>query len=230
VTKSILALFCLLPLGCGSALPDYALPQSGLKTDEEIAGGDLIRYRILTRDDFRGESPQGDAAQYAGEMGAQTALLIKHGPIDIQWVRKGDGVEGGVRNLTYQAWMDRSKSWWNPVAPEGYVLQHEQVHFALTEVEARKLDGQAAALSKRNFRADTPKELRISIENEMNALLHQTMERLLTRSLAFDEETSNTVAIAAQETWWQGVQDELKELPLEWHNRATAGTAPKPVP
>jgi hypothetical protein len=228
VTKALLALFLLFTMGCSAALPDYALPQSGLKTDEEVAGGDLIRYRVLTRDDFRGKSPQGEAAEFADQMGAQTALLIKHGPIDIKWVRKGDDVEGSVRNLTYQAWMDRSKSWWNPVAPEVYVLQHEQIHFALAEVEARKLDAEAAKLSKRTFRADTPKELRIKIENEMNALLFQTMERLLARSQAFDEETSNVVAIAAQETWWQGVQDELSDLPAEWHGRATAGSPPKP--
>jgi hypothetical protein len=49
---------------------------------------------------------------------------------------------GIVTHLAFEAVMIPDKSWWSPkIKPEmaGYVLQHEQIHFPLTELAARKL-------------------------------------------------------------------------------------------
>jgi hypothetical protein len=130
-------------------------------TDEEAASGDLIEYRTLTRADFQGPAPTGSAAQHVDKIGALTHALIKHDP-GVGFAGKqitspnGDQrVEGKVQNLRFRAWMDRSRSWWNPkpgMAPESYVLEHEQIHFAIVEIEARKMNAEGAALMKKTFK------------------------------------------------------------------------------
>jgi hypothetical protein len=49
---------------------------------------------------------------------------------------------GRIDHLAFEAVMIPERSWWNPAIQAnmtGYVLQHEQIHFALTELAARKL-------------------------------------------------------------------------------------------
>ena len=44
------------------------------------------------------------------------------------------------RDLRFRAQMDRKCSWWNPKDlgfPQEYILEHEQIHFALCELGAR---------------------------------------------------------------------------------------------
>ncbi len=206
----------------GSSLPGYAAPQGGLITEEEAASGDLIEYRTLTRADFRGSSPEGTAAEHIDKVGALTHAIIKHDP-GIGFAGKeitspnGDRrVEGKVQNLRFRAWMDRSRSWWNPkpgVAPESYVLQHEQIHFAIVEVEARKMNGEGAALMKKMFEAKSSKEIKEQIEEALTEIVQGGMARVLDRSTDFDEDTSARYDTQKQNEWWQRLQRELAAAP-----------------
>ena len=89
--------------------------------------------------------------------------------------------------------MDRSRSWWNPKpgqAPESYVLQHEQIHFALVEIEAGKMNVEGRSLMQRTFEAESSEEMQKDIEEAINEIVKEGMDRLLERSLEFDEDTS----------------------------------------
>ena len=61
-------------------------------------------------------------------------------------------VRARVHNLAFTAFMDRDCSWWNPQytgLPHEYILEHEQIHFALFEIAARRLNQQAARIQER---------------------------------------------------------------------------------
>ena len=205
-------------IACGSSLPSYAAPQGGLATGEEIASGDLIPYRTLTRADFLASAPAGNASAHTDKVGALTHALIKHEP-DIAFEGReitspnGDRrVEGRIKNLAFRAWMDRSRSWWNPKpgqAPESYVLQHEQIHFAIVEIEARKMNAEGALLMQETFKAKSSQEIQKKLEAAVTEIIKDGMDRVLERSTDFDEDTSINYDPKKQNEWWQRVQSEL---------------------
>jgi hypothetical protein len=206
-------------LGCGgSSLPSYGVPQGNLLSEDDAAGGDLIPYRTLTRADFRGIAPSGPAAQHADKVGAQTFALVKHDPgVGFEGKERrlpnGDReIEGKVQRLFFRAWMDRSRSWWNPKpgqAPDGYVLQHEQIHFALVQIQAGKMNEEGRSLMQRTFEGDSSETIQKDIEEAINEIVKEGMEHLLERSLEFDEDTSGRYEPGKQNDWYQRVQREL---------------------
>ena len=144
-------------LGC-SRLPDSAAPSGGLVDPASVDLSDAIPYRTLTRADFKGTQAPAPFAAVADRVGAATCGHVLTTP-DTQLEIVGEGVQGGamnyrvqVRKLRFLALMDRSCSWWNDgvaaFAPE-YVLEHEQIHFALYELGARRLNASASAISRK---------------------------------------------------------------------------------
>jgi hypothetical protein len=135
--------FLLTLAGCAS-LPDYAAPKITVLADEALDISDVIPYRALTRDDFRGAEPP---AHFDERMAAVTCVytqpIVDRQGIDIRPAIAPDGSEAydiTYNNLKYQALMNRNCSWWNTATQgmaEDYVLEHEQIHFALFEIAAR---------------------------------------------------------------------------------------------
>jgi hypothetical protein len=206
-------------VGCGgSKLPSYGAPQGAVMSGEYAEGGDLIAYRTLTREDFRGTAPTGPAAKHADKIGAQTYTLVKTDPsvgFDGTERRLPNGdreIEGKVQRLVFRAWMDRSRSWWNPQpgqTPDGYTLQHEQIHFALVEIEAGKMNVEGRSLMQRTFEGESSETIQKDIQEAINEILREGNERLLERSLEFDEDTSGRYEPAKQNEWYERVQREL---------------------
>jgi len=187
-------------------------------SESDLEGGDLIRYRKLTRDDFRGAAPTGPAAEHADKVGAQTFALVKHDPgvgFSGKETRLGNGkkrIVGKVQKLRFRAWMDRSRSWWNPKSsgtPEGYVLEHEQIHFALVELESFTMNADGRKLMQRTFESDDEKELQSDIEEEIDDIVKAGMKRLLETSRDFDEDTSARYDPKKQGEWRARVEREL---------------------
>jgi hypothetical protein len=189
-----------------------------LLQESEFQGGDLIRYRTLSRADFRGTAPSGPAADHADKVGAQTFSIVKHDPgvgFAGKQTTEPNGekrIVGKIENLRFRAWMDRSRSWWNPKpggAPESYVLQHEQIHFALVEIEAGVMNEEGKKLMKRTFESDDDEELQADVEAAINSIVKEGMERLLETSRDFDEDTSARYDPKKQSQWWHRVRRQL---------------------
>jgi hypothetical protein len=204
----------------GSRLPSYGAPQGELMSEGELQGADLIPYRTLTRADFRGSAPTGPASEHTDHVGAQTFALVKHDPgvnFAGRELREPNGeshVRGKIQNLNFRAWMDRSRSWWNPkpsAAPEGYVLQHEQIHFAMVEVEAGAMNREGAALMRRTFEGDDSKEVQRDVDAAIHEIVEGGMTHLLERSRDFDEDTSARYDPAKQNEWHARVERELAQ-------------------
>ncbi|MBT8295891.1 MAG: DUF922 domain-containing protein [Gramella sp.] len=93
------------------------------------------------------------------------------------------------------------RSWVKDIQDEEYLLAHEQLHFDISELHARRLRKALAQYEiGRNIRQDL-KKIYNSIEAERSSMQHQ-----------FDRETSHSENIEAEYKWRKFIQQELKKL------------------
>ena len=99
-----------------------------------------------------------------------------------------------VEQVVFEAVMIPEKSWWNPHLEKGredYVLQHEQIHFALMEIAARQLTARVAR-KKPDFTIfySSYQAAQKTLMERVNDLIAETRTDLLKEHTAFDEEAS----------------------------------------
>jgi len=115
------------------------------------------------------------------------------------------------------------KSWWSPkIKPEmtGYVLQHEQIHFALTELAARKLttDAQKWASNLLVIR-ETPQAVHSEVFQQIKDMINSAMEANQKRHEEFDKDASLFYSPKWQAWWLETVEEELKQTGLGINRR-----------
>jgi hypothetical protein len=199
-----------------SSLPDFAAPKSGTVSSDFGEGGDLIRYRALEQSDFKRKDPPGQIRHGQYELGAQTCAHLRTDPnVPIEVVKPAGSKqwEGRLRYLRFYAFMDRECSWWNPKQDDpAYTLQHEQIHFAISEIAARNLNREAVELVKElRVTASTQQEVAKQVEAEVNELLEKHNQAATERNTDFDKDTSLGRNVARQRKWWEDVSRELRE-------------------
>jgi len=192
-------------------LPDYAQPQVKAMAPGTYAVADAIRYRPLTRADFRAGAPPAGMAAHAERMGAYTcAAVVPTAAVQIRIEPAGGGFVAHAENLSVHAEMDRGCSWWNEspktTQTPAYILQHEQIHFAIVELAARDMRARGQALRARGA---TVEAARAAFQHELDELLRTTLRSLQARSLAFDEDTSMAFRTDVQQKWYDRVVAEL---------------------
>jgi hypothetical protein len=214
---TILAAACL--LAC-SSLPEYAAP-SGRVIDAhaEPPPRDLIAYRQLERADFRGTQPPPRFLAYAERIGAATCAFVltaRNSQVLAREVRQSNGTirwHASVFSLGFEARMDRSCSWWNSdmeALPPDYVLQHEQIHFALVELEARRLNADLLQIAERvKVTGATRDEVGRLANRGLRAVLEASKENIVEISREFDEDTSMGHKPEQQAVWTLRVEAEL---------------------
>ena len=203
-------------------MPEYAAPKGGVVDAGKLDSSDVISYRQLTRDDFRGTQAPPEFAPVAERVGAATCGQVRTSSdtiFSLNWRQatptseKRHWVE--VKKLSFLALMDRHCSWWNDKAAArapGYVLQHEQIHFALYELGARKLNADADAI-KRDMVSEgkSAAEVQARAEKALNLALVKATAELLSRNRDFDEDTSLGYRPDRQRAWLKKVTAELAE-------------------
>ena len=85
-----LLLACLLACAGGDprrdALLDKLKPRVRYHEPGQLAGGDVIRYRAISRDDFLGDAPPAEMAEHAALVGAYTcARIVPGGPARVSF-------------------------------------------------------------------------------------------------------------------------------------------------
>lgn len=203
--------------GCGSSssLPEFAEPTGQAMDPREMEELDRISYRSLTPEDFKGKAPPPEMKQYAERMGAVTCAHVYTEPDPQYFIEETpEGFHGAYVNLDFVAKMDRECSWWNPkkgAVPSEYILEHEQIHFALAESAARRLDERAQQIVKElRPRGKTQKEVEKVLVGTVETMMRQAMDELLQRNRRFDQDTSNTYAPEKQRRWYKEVMAELR--------------------
>jgi hypothetical protein len=208
--------------GC-TKQPD-SLPASEPATDTtpdtaDTADEALIRYRELSQQDFKASQLPENSSPYAKKIGAVTCARISTTPdtgFVSREIRDPSGepsVEARFERLGFMALMDRTCSWWNPndALPIDYVLQHEQIHFAITELGARRLHASAPEIvDSFSGTAATHEQARAAIKAELERLIRGAMEEVSKRHRDFDEDTSGKYDPEAQAQWFETVLQELK--------------------
>lgn len=208
----------LLICGC-SGLPDYAQPH--LSSDGEHIPENSFPYRALTRSDFQAVSVPARLSRHQHRLNAHTAVSIR--PVaGAQYIITGGMIgdqqiyHGRVEHLSFEAIMIPEQSWWNPAVAkrrQPYVLQHEQIHFALMELAARKLtrringDPRVASVYGRSAA-----EIRSELQEVIAQLIEESQRLALKRHTEFDEDTSMQYNPEVQQAWHDKVMAELEGL------------------
>jgi hypothetical protein len=205
---------------CSSSLPDYAAPHGGIVENSEIRSSDVITYRKLTRADFKATEPPPDVRPHAHKMGAATCVHAIRAPgnrVTMTETRSASGAsrfEAHVERARFQAVMDRTCSWWNKkftAAGPNYVLEHEQIHFALTEIEVRRLNQSLSALKHERFTGSSVEEVQHLVADKVKEKLQEMLDAALKRNREFDEDTSFGYKPKRQKEWLARVMSELSE-------------------
>lgn len=193
-------------------------PSGGIVDPASVDQSNVISYRALTRDDFQAGDPPADASPYAKRIGALTCARVLTTPdtsYHVRMDRLGSDVTytGRFQVLAFQALMDRNCSWWNPQSsglPQSYVLQHEQIHFALVELEARRLNAEAPSIVREFVvQGSSEEEVKASVDAKLQQIMQQAIENILEVNTSFDEDTSAKYAPAVQQQWYERVQADL---------------------
>ena len=214
-------LLALLLAGC-STLPEYAAPKGGVVEAGKLDSSDVIGYRQVTRADFRGTQAPREFAAVADRVGAATCGQVRttdDTTFLINWRQETPTSEKQysveVKKLGFMALMDRRCSWWNEKlaarAPD-YVQQHEQIHFALYELGARKLNASVEEIKREMAGSGGSQEaVQSHAQQALNSALSKATEELLDRNRDFDQDTSLGYRPDRQRSWLKKVMEELAE-------------------
>ena len=103
-----------------------------------------------------------------------------------------------LKSYTVYAYFNKERSW--AKACPAYLLEHEQLHFDIVELHARKI---------RKFIHD--KDGKLSPE-ELNNFLKKNTESLIRTNKQYDDTTRHSRDIEAQMHWEDSISQELKSL------------------
>lgn len=202
--------------GCAATDPSYVAPRT---IDVDPATYDearLIGYRTLVRADFLAScAPDGMDARH---IGAVTAALIRTSRVSFSITP--DPTSGATRftamvdNLFFEARMSQNHSWWNPGhrTPESELLEHEQVHFAFSELAARRANADIPRIKSRiRSTAGTPEDAIRCAADRLQREVDRVQDEVSARNEQFDRETINGRRCELNREWFDLVHRELAQ-------------------
>ena len=217
---SVVFICCLMAPSC-APLPEYARPQfyrhAGIVTDTDNSG---FSYRLLSIDDFKAEMLPPDVQQYQESINARSCLTIR--PSDMTSAQIGAVSYygnplwiGQFRHLSFEALFIPSCSWWNENVSQkkiDYVLQHEQIHFAIAELTARRATSELGQKMKDYTALGGT---RSEVAEELNRVLQDSVYEFLESDLEihteFDEDTSLFFDQDQQDSWYSRLTHLLEQ-------------------
>ncbi len=215
----LLGLFSL--AGC-SRLPAYSQPR--IETSAVAPAAQTISYRQLAVADFRATALPEDLKNHGQDLNAHSSVAIRTRP-GANYVLPSLGDEGRkllcghAENLGFEAVMFPEKSWWRPTLAkdkELYVLQHEQIHFALMEVAARQLNRKITKEDDQLTTCEADAEaIVVRISATIDRWLAESRKETLRQHVEFEEDTSRLFAPKMQQWWYDRAMKELLNL-TEW--------------
>jgi len=220
LTKYIIPILLFSVLSGCAGLPDYARPQIVEFENQPAYQNQGFAYRALTVDDFQARSLPDNLVAHSQNIAAHACCRIRTTKDASYQITRGYLNQqihyfGTIKYVAFEAVMIPACSWLNPnVAEEklDYVLQHEQIHFALMELAARKLT-RKAKLETENFIAiqSTYEATQGEISAKIKALVRSTSEAVLKDHTVFDEETSLYFDPEIQQQWLERVEEQFLE-------------------
>lgn len=112
-------------------------------------------------------------------------------------------MESGVITFTVYSFF-KPKASWTKTKKDPYILNHEQRHFDISEINARKL---RKALMEKQWSSD-PKKISKDFGKLFKAYLKQENED----QMAYDEQSNHSIIESSQKEWDQKIDAELEAL------------------
>ncbi len=214
----LLGLLFLFLLSCRK-LPDYGKPQ--FHSNDIPLPPATVTYRDLTISDFKAESLPENLQDFSEKLHAHTAVSIRlNSPaqytISTQVIDGEKKYVGRVKQLHFEAVMIPERSWWNPdLAAENhtYVLQHEQIHFAIMHLAAMLLN-QRGINEKENFIVfeSSPDNVKSILIEKVKAMVVDSKQWALYENTLFDRDTSQHHDATMQDWWYNKIATQLGDL------------------
>ena len=207
-------------LAACAQLPEYARPQFHVPENGAAVSREGFSYRSLTIEDFQAASLPPEYSEHNHHINAHSCISIR--PARDSKARITQGVYGqksfyvgSIPQIRFEAIFVPGCSWWNPEVPEGrkaYVLQHEQIHFALAELAARQLTREARE-EMRDYLAinNSYREVQEELKTKLKEMAHAAMASSFEEHTDFDEDTSLYHDPRAQRWWLEEVEARLAE-------------------
>lgn len=220
----LLALLTLLLDGCAH-LPDYALPHIGVMNSNQVSLKQGLTYRKLMVSDFRSPTLPDHLVEHSKKFYAHSRIQIRPTKDSKFIVNSSYSYyynkiiwTGSMKSIAFEAVMLPDYSWWNPEAsPQktAYVLQHEQIHFALMELAARQLTQQAREDIDAIFVIDSTRQgAHEQLLEKIESLIQTKNEEILKEHTAFDQDTSLYPNPKKQRWWFDRVNNQLQDNSL----------------
>ena len=111
-----------------------------------------------------------------------------------------------VVEIIVESQFTRSKSWNKPGLRSDNLLRHEQGHFDMTELFARKLRKKIS-----NLNISSKKDVD-RFSRKVNELFNATYEKFQRESVKYDEKTNHSENIKEQEEWTEDIQEDLDSM------------------
>ena len=211
----LLALFAVVT-GCVVFEAPY-LPPVPVNIDlREVDQSTLIPYRTLVVSDFKATSaPDEGKLKYVDAM---TLAFVMSTPCTLRVSACTDAnsscFEARVDSFCYVARMSQTQSWLNPKhkGTIRHILAHEQTHFAIAEVAARRANMHIDEIRDRvTARAPGDTLALRRAEKRFQAELDRIGKEVSARNIEFDENTKNGQRFRRDELWSKRLQEELEE-------------------
>ena len=217
--KFICYLQILLVLAACAQLPEYAQPRVVDFDHEPVSLEGAFKYRKLKVDDFQASSLPEDLASHSRHIAAHACCRLRptkdaRYKITRGYLNQKIHYFGSIEYVKFEAVMVPDCSWLNPGVGKqqlDYVLQHEQIHFALMELAARKLNRESKDEVK-NFLAiqSTHRAARDEIAAKIKDMVSKANAEVLAEHTAFDEETSLYFNPEIQQRWYDRIAQQLR--------------------
>lgn len=196
-------------------------PLASIGTQADFHSESHIDYRELVREDFWSFGPPSDTNAQAQHLGAVLCSMITTDralELTFDAASKMDDYVFTIANPRYRARMNRDCSWWNTSneqATPRYILEHEQIHFALSEIYARTINRDVLAL---RLHAPAREQAASRAQEAVTALLEDAMVKLLEENRKLDEQTAYDLDNDVQRRWRGEVENRLREEASDWGN------------
>ncbi len=152
--------------------------------------GDTIiwsKEKNLTWKDFQGKVPAQDPH-------------VSLSRVEIRYESQVD--KQGKMTMNIESVFIKNLSWVKQDRKSDHILRHEQYHFNITEVWARKLRKEIVS-KKWNTK---------TFEKEFNTLFKKMMAQTLKEQKRYDDETNHSKVFAKQSEWERDIDTELSNL------------------
>ncbi len=204
-------------IGCAQ-LPEYARPRFHMPENPAAASREGFTYRPLTVKDFKAPSLPSYFEQFNHHINAHSCISIRpsresKARITPALYANRPFYVGSIPEIRFEAIFAPSCSWWNPDSPRkirAYILEHEQIHFALAEIAARQLTIEAREEMKDFIVINaTRQEVKDELSQKIKDLARDAMQASFEEHTAFDEDTSGYYNPRAQRWWLEDVKERL---------------------